>query len=65
MDVVWKAEVDKRLTEIEKKQAIHDTKIETIEKSVSKIENNTTWILRIVIAAIIAELLRRLFTGGI
>ena len=65
MDAVWKSEVDKRLNEIERKQAIHDTKIDAIEKKMDKIEGNTTWILRIVVTAVVGAVLKLVLTGGI
>lgn len=65
MDMMWKAEVDRRLSEIEVKQAIHDTKIATIEKNMDDIKTNTTWILRLVVAAVIGAVLKLVLTGGL
>lgn len=65
MDVLWKSEVDKRLTDLEVKQAIHDTKIATIENDMKTIKDNTTWILRIVILAVLGAILKLVITGGV
>lgn len=64
MDAIWKTEVDKRLTDLEVKQAVHDTKIATIENDMKTIKDNTTWILRIVILAVLGAVLKLVITGG-
>jgi hypothetical protein len=63
-DVMWKSEVDKRLNEIEKVQAVHGRDIDAIKEDMKAIKSNTTWILRIVIGALILLLLDVLTKGG-
>lgn len=65
MDQAWKLDVDKRLNELERKQAVHDTKIATIEKDMDTIKSNTTWILRIIVTAVIGAVLKLVLTGGV
>lgn len=66
MDItMWKSEVDKRLNELEKQQAIHNTKIEKIETDMKAIKDNTTWILRIIVLAVVGAVLKLVITGGI
>ncbi|PEK91462.1 hemolysin XhlA family protein [Bacillus mycoides] len=43
----------------------HDREIININKTLDKISANTTWILRIIIGAIVAGLLGLLMKGGI
>jgi uncharacterized membrane protein len=57
MDDQWKGSVEMRLTQLETRVAVAENNIDTINKKLDKIESNTTWLLRIVIGAIILAIL--------
>ena len=54
-----------RIRVLERDNTANTQRIEALEKKMDKIESNTTWILRLVIGAIIAALLGLIFQGGI
>lgn len=54
-----------RVNSLETRLAIAETNIKEIYKSLDSIKNNTTWILRIIIGAIIGALLTLILKGGL
>jgi hypothetical protein len=54
-------ELEGRVGGLETGQKVHGIKIENAEKELKKIADNTTWLLRIVISAIILYILKDLF----
>ena len=65
MENTWKLEVDRRLNEIEKLQAVHSTEIATIKTDLKAIKDNTNRIIWILLTAIIGAVLKLVLTGGI
>lgn len=57
MEEQWKLSIEKRVTDLETRTAVAENNIENIKKTLNKIESNTTWLLRIVIGAIILAIL--------
>lgn len=49
--------LETRVTNLETRVAVAENNIENINKKLDKIDNNTTWLLRIVIGAIILAVL--------
>lgn len=54
----WKISVETRL-------AVAESSIKDIKEDLSSIKNNTTWLLRIIIGAIVLSSLGLLLNGGI
>ncbi|WP_445661315.1 hemolysin XhlA family protein [Bacillus sp. FSL M8-0063] len=50
---------------MEVRLAVVESKVIKIEESIEKISANTTWILRIIIGAIITALIGLLLKGGV
>lgn len=55
--------LEKEVSEIKTRLAIAETNIKDIYKVLDKINNNTTWILRIIIGAIIVALMNLILQG--
>lgn len=55
---------DQRITDLEKNQAVSNERQLGMQASLSKIDNNTTWLVRLIIGAIIAGLLTFMLKGG-
>ncbi|GAB6442184.1 hypothetical protein bcgnr5380_33810 [Bacillus cereus] len=59
-------EVNKlQVQNMEVRLAVVESKVIKIEESIEKISANTTWILRIIIGAIITALIGLLLKGGV
>ncbi|MGX5375405.1 hemolysin XhlA family protein [Bacillus cereus] len=58
-------EIMRDIRNLEIRTTINEKDISTINKQLEKISLNTTWILRIVISAIIMAVLGLIFKGGI
>ncbi|UYZ01179.1 hemolysin XhlA family protein [Peribacillus frigoritolerans] len=56
-------EVD--MTEVKTRLAVAESNIKDVKEDISSIKSNTTWILRIIVGAIILALLGLIFKGGI
>jgi uncharacterized Rmd1/YagE family protein len=57
-------ELEKRVSALETRVAVAETNIKDIKETLSSIQNNTTWILRLVIGAIIMAMIGFLLKGG-
>jgi hypothetical protein len=62
-DRVQKLESD--MVDVKTRLAVAESNIKEIYKTLDKINNNTTWILRLIIGTIIAALLGLIIQGGI
>ncbi|HDR6319111.1 TPA: hypothetical protein QCU53_006070 [Bacillus thuringiensis] len=58
-------EIIRDIRNLEIRTTINEKDISTINKQLEKISLNTTWILRIVISAIVMAVLGLVFKGGI
>ncbi|MCU5277904.1 hemolysin XhlA family protein [Bacillus thuringiensis] len=58
-------EIMRDIRNIETRTTINEKDISTINKQLEKISTNTTWILRIVISAIVMAVLGVILKGGI
>ncbi|MBJ8026010.1 MULTISPECIES: hemolysin XhlA family protein [Bacillus cereus group] len=58
-------EIIRDIRNLETRTTINEKDISTINKQLEKISLNTTWILRIVISAIVMAVLSLLIKGGI
>ncbi|PEA86691.1 hemolysin XhlA family protein [Bacillus thuringiensis] len=58
-------EIMRDIRDLETRTTINEKDISTINKQLEKISLNTTWILRIVISAIVMAVLGLIFKGGI
>lgn len=58
-------EIMRDIRNLETRTTINEKDIATINKQLEKISLNTTWILRIVISAIVMAVLGLVLTGGI
>lgn len=56
--------LDERVTTLDIRQTRTEVRTEHIENKIDKIDANTTWLLRIVIGAIVAALLGLIITNG-
>ncbi|MFD2704093.1 hemolysin XhlA family protein [Salibacterium lacus] len=54
----WKSKTETRI-------AIVEADVKTVKKQLGKIESNTTWLLRLIVGAILLALLRILFESSI
>lgn len=65
---VTRAEFDKlskKVNIMEIKQTRAEARIEHIEKKLDKIESNTTWILRLIMGAIVMAVIGLVIQGGV
>ena len=58
-------EIMREIRNLEMRTTINEKDISTVNKQLEKISLNTTWILRIVISAIVMAILSLVFKGGI
>ncbi|MBG9829826.1 hemolysin XhlA family protein [Bacillus wiedmannii] len=58
-------EIMRDIRNLETRTTINEKDISTINKQLEKISLNTTWILRLVISAIVMAVLGLIFKGGI
>ncbi|PGA97542.1 hemolysin XhlA family protein [Bacillus toyonensis] len=58
-------EIMRDIRNLEMRTTINEKDISTINQQLEKISMNTTWILRIVISAIVMAVLGLIFKGGI
>ncbi|MES5942983.1 MULTISPECIES: hemolysin XhlA family protein [unclassified Bacillus cereus group] len=58
-------EIMRDIRNLETRTTINEKDISTINKQLEKISLNTTWILRIVISAIVMAVMGLVLTGGI
>ncbi|EJR08779.1 MULTISPECIES: hemolysin XhlA family protein [Bacillus] len=58
-------EIMRDIRNLETRTTINEKDISTINKQLEKISTNTTWILRIVISAIVMAVLGLILKGGI
>lgn len=56
--------LDERVTTLDIRQTRTEVRTEHVEKKIDKIDANTTWLLRIVIGAIVGALLGLIITNG-
>lgn len=56
-------EVD--MTDVKTRLAVAESNIKDVKEDISSIKSNTTWILRIIVGAIVLALLGLIFKGGI
>jgi Haemolysin XhlA len=52
------------MVDVKTRLAVAESNIKDMREDISAIKSNTTWILRIVIAAIVGAILRLLLNGG-
>ena len=57
-------ELERDMVDVKMRLVIAETNIKEIYKTLDKINNNTTWILRIIIGAIVGALLALVIKGG-
>lgn len=53
------------IVDIKSRLAVAESNIKDIKEDLSSIKNNTAWILRLILGAIITGLLTLLFKGGV
>lgn len=58
------SKLEDRVTGLATRLAVAESNIKDINKKLDSISNNTTWILRIIIGAIIMAILGLIFKGG-
>ncbi|MDP1419223.1 hemolysin XhlA family protein [Peribacillus simplex] len=56
-------EVD--MTDVKTRLAVAESNIKDVKEDISSIKSNTTWILRIIVGAIVLALLGLILKGGI
>ncbi|MDW7617887.1 hemolysin XhlA family protein [Peribacillus simplex] len=56
-------EVD--MSDVKTRLAVAESNIKDVKEDISSIKSNTTWILRIIVGAIVLALLGLIFKGGI
>ncbi len=56
---------NKDMVDVKTRLAIVETGLESVKQDIMSIKNNTTWILRLIMGAIIAALLNLIMKGGI
>jgi len=52
------------MVDVKTRLAIVETGLESVKQDIMSIKNNTTWILRLIMGAIIAALLNLIMKGG-
>ncbi|MDQ0158797.1 hemolysin XhlA family protein [Alkalibacillus salilacus] len=57
-------QLDNRVGDLENRQTRTETRTDHLENKLDKIESNTTWILRLIIGAILMALLSLVITQG-
>lgn len=53
------------MSDIKTRLAVAESNIKDVKADISSIKSNTTWILRIIVGAIVLALLGLIFKGGI
>nr|WP_284737695.1 hemolysin XhlA family protein [Agrobacterium rosae] len=56
--------VEKRVNDLEKHSAVTDERMSSIQKSLGKIDGNTSWIIRLIVGGIILAVMTFLVKGG-
>lgn len=56
--------LEERVTNLETRLAVAESNIKEIFKKLDSIDNNTTWILRLVLGAIVTALIGLVIKGG-
>lgn len=56
--------LDKRVTDLERDAAVSNERQLGMQASLSKIDNNTTWLVRLIVGALIAGALAFMIKGG-
>ena len=64
MDENWVREIEKRLTETEKRSAVDAVVTSNIEKRLDSIEDTLKWLVRLIIGAIILAAVGYALNGG-
>jgi len=59
------SQLNNRVGNLESRQTRTETRTDHLEQKLDKIENNTTWILRIIISSIVVALLGLIINGGV
>lgn len=58
--------LEARVAQLEARVAVAETNIDNVKEKIDKIDSNTTWLLRIVVGAIVAAVLGLILkTGGV
>ncbi|WP_186578036.1 hemolysin XhlA family protein [Aquibacillus kalidii] len=57
--------LEDKVTILDNRQTRTETRIDNLEKKIDKIDSNTTWILRLIVGAVIGAFLKIVLTGGI
>lgn len=57
--------LDRKVDGLENRMTRTETRTDHLEKKLDKIENNTTWILRLIIGAFITAILGLIINGGV
>lgn len=50
--------LEERVTALETRTAVNESDIRTLKEKLDKIDNNTTWVLRLIIGAVITGILK-------
>ncbi|MGO5010783.1 hemolysin XhlA family protein [Niallia sp. Sow4_A1] len=59
------SKLEDEMKDVKTRLAVAETNIKDIKEDLSSIKSNTTWLLRIVVGAIIAAVLGLILQGGI
>lgn len=59
------ARLESDMSDVKTRLAVAETNIKDIKEDISSIKSNTTWILRIVIGAVVGAVLSLIIRGGV
>lgn len=57
--------IEKRVTSLESRVSVAENNIASLKDDIKSIKNNTQWILRLVLGAIITALIGLIINGGV
>ena len=59
------AKLESDMTEVKTRLAVAESSIKDVKEDISSIKNNTNWILRLVVGAIVGAVLSLIIRGGV
>ena len=61
----WRADIETRVRNIETNQAVNAERYDTINQRLNKIDGHVTWLIRLMIGALIASFMAFVAGGGL
>lgn len=65
MDAAWVQKTEDKIASLETRMAVAERDISAITNTLSKIDSNTTWIVRLLVGGIVMGIIGFIIQGGI